>query len=150
MAVLPPTDESTCASSVVGPCTHVAGGGKARHVAHHAAAQRVERGLAVEAAAEQRVKDQVERIPGLELLAVGKVEPRHCAVATRQHPRQRVGVQGADCGVGDDQRRRARTRDFKRRRIAEQTGADGDVVAAITQVDADVLCERRAVHVGSV
>ena len=46
---------------------HVAGRRKTRHVADHAAAQRVEHGLAIATVLQQRVEDQVERLPVLVL-----------------------------------------------------------------------------------
>ena len=64
IAVLPPTEESTCASSVVGTCRNgdaalVDGGGEAGEVADHAAAQRDDQRVAPAARREQGVEDAV-------------------------------------------------------------------------------------------
>ena len=81
IAVLPPTEESTCASSVVGTCTNgdaalVDRGGEAREIADHAAAERDDQRIAPAARAEQRVEHAVQRLPALACLAVGNDDLR--------------------------------------------------------------------------
>ena len=53
---------------------HVASGGKAGHVAHHAAAQGVKHGFAVSGAAQQLVVNQVEGGTVFVLLAIGQCQ----------------------------------------------------------------------------
>ncbi len=54
-------------------------------------------------------------------------------------PRQPLGVERADGGVGDDERRGTRARRLERRRVAQQAAADVDVVAALAQRDVNAL-----------
>ena len=84
-----------------GHTAHVAGGGEARHVAHHTTAQRHEHGLAVTAAGEQVVKDEVEREPVLVLFAVGQQHGADLGVVGRQRLAQCRTVKAIDGGVAD-------------------------------------------------
>ena len=66
MPVLPPTEESTCASSVVGICTKSMPAprrcrGKAGEVADHAAAERDDQVVALDPGGEDRFADFLER-----------------------------------------------------------------------------------------
>ena len=66
IAVLPPTEESTCASSVVGTCTIVDAAphdrrGEAGEIADHAAAERDHEVAALDPRGEQRVADAARR-----------------------------------------------------------------------------------------
>ena len=74
MPVLPPTEESTCASSVVGICTKStprahAGRGKAGEVADHAAAERDHEIAALDARVDDRFADVIEGREALGALA---------------------------------------------------------------------------------
>ena len=76
MPVLPPTEESTCASSVVGTCTKSSAaahdrGGEAGEVADHAAAERDHEIAALDARREQRVADLLEACAKLFELSPG-------------------------------------------------------------------------------
>ena len=60
---------------------HVAGRGKASHVAHHAAAKCIDQRFAVGLCGQQRIEDEVQCGPVLVRLAVGQFQPQHLAVA---------------------------------------------------------------------
>jgi len=86
---------------------HVARGRKARHVAHHAAAQGKQRGLAVAGGAQHLRKNGVERGPVLVNLAVGQRDDLHRTEGALQRRRQSRGKQRPHCLVGHDHCRTA-------------------------------------------
>ena len=116
---------------------HVARSGKARHVAHHPAAQRKQHGLAVAAVLQQGIKYQVQGLPVFVFFAIGKNHHMYLSVFGRQCGAQGIGIERGYCGVGDDEGGGR----FGQRRIGgafgQQAGGDGDGVAAFGQIDGD-------------
>jgi hypothetical protein len=85
-----------------GHAAHVGGSGKAGHVAHHAAAQRKEHGLAVAAGGQQVVEDQVQRSPVLCCSPSGSSTWLISCSAGPGPACQCRAVQGVHGGVADD------------------------------------------------
>ena len=118
---------------------HVARGGKASHVAHDAAAERVNHALAVGAGLHQGVEDEGERVLRLVLLAVGQRNGAHAQVALRQLRRQPRGVERLHRRVGDDERLRALRHVLPHGGSAQQPLADEDGIAAFAQRNVHAL-----------
>ena len=98
-----------------GDAALVAGGGKAGHVADHAAAERDDAGVAREAVGDQHVEHARDVRERLVHLAVGQ---RHLDAAPRRERGGELGgVQRPDGGVGDQQHV------ARRNRLAELAGA---------------------------
>ncbi len=117
-----------------GHATHVAGRSKPGHVAHHAAAQRVQHRLAVGGLFQQLGEDLVERGPVFELLAIGQLDVQHLFVQRGDRRAQLGRVERPDRGVSDDQGLGRLGQPGEALGLQQPT-ADQDVVAAITQVD---------------
>ncbi|MNS87181.1 hypothetical protein D3C72_1211150 [compost metagenome] len=114
---------------------HIAGGGKPGHVAHHPAAQRHQRGLAVGAGLQQRVEDQVQRFPLLEGLAVGQRDRAHGLAERLQAGLDARCVQRPYGFIGDDDGVLAAHVRAQQFGVVQQAGTDMDGVAALAQVD---------------
>ena len=112
-----------------GHTAHVAGGGEARHVAHHAAAQRKEHRLAVAGGGQQVVEDQVQRRPVLVRFAVGQQHVADVRIVRRQRLVQRGTVQCMHRGVADDHRPLGFRQALPGRGVLQKASADQDVVA---------------------
>ena len=84
---------------------HVTGGGKTRHVAHHAAAQGKQHGLAVAAVFKQRIKNQLQRGPVFINFAVGQRHLQHLGKVRLQRLHQWCRIQRGYGRIGHDQRR---------------------------------------------
>src|SRR6185369_5505882 len=85
-----------------GDAAQVTGGGKAGHVADHAAAQRHDEGAAVQGGVDQRVVDQVQGGGVLEGLAVRKRHREHTVAGRRQRGAYPFVIEGGYGGVGDN------------------------------------------------
>ena len=122
---------------------HIAGGGKAGHVANHPAAQRKQHRFAIAPVAQQGVKNQVEGLPVFVLFAIGQHHGVNKGIFRRQRAAQSLGVQRCHGGVGDDQRRRRFGQRGVGGRVAQQAGANHDGVTALAQVNGDGVGSRR-------
>ena len=117
---------------------HITGGGKARHITNHPAAQREQRSLAVALVAQQIGEDLVERLPGLVLLAIGQSaaqHPREMRLQTLLQPRC---IKRGHRGVGHDQCR-ALGRGNRSESVGrtEQAAGDANVIRAGVERDAN-------------
>ena len=98
----------------------VGGGGKASHVANHAAAERDHRGAAVVALGDQRIEDGGAGFQGLEAFAVADLQHVHLRRVQAALQRRQVGA--SDGGVADHQGLRCDE-------LVEQAGARQQAVA---------------------
>ena len=112
---------------------HVAGCGKTRHVAHHAAAQRKQQRFAVTALRQQRIKNQVQRLPVFMRFAIRQAHRMNMPVLALQRSCQALRIQRCHRGVADNQRVRGLGQACIRSCVAQQARANGDSVSAITQ-----------------
>ena len=118
---------------------HVAGSGKAGHIAHHAAAQGKQHRLAVAAVLQQGIKNQVQRLPILVGLPIGQHHGAHLAVARCQRRLQLPGVQRRHGGVGDDHCLRCLGAGGKRGCGGQQALANVDGIGTLAQINADAV-----------
>ncbi len=118
-----------------GHAAHIAGSGKAGHVANHAAAQGKEHGFAVAAVFQQAVENLVERGPVLERLAIGQHHLPHLGVMPGQCGLQGRRVQRRHRGVGDDDRLRCLGTGGEAGSGLQQAAANENGVGTLTQID---------------
>jgi hypothetical protein len=152
MPVLPPTDESTCDKQRGGDLDEghaalVARRGEAGHVADHAAAQSDQRGLALGAVGQERIENQVQRLPVLVGLAVRQHHLRHRHPAGFQRRRQLRQIERRHRGVGHHHHALLRQMRQDQIGLGQQAGADVDGVGAVAEVDGEGLHEFRAISV---
>ena len=134
----------------------VAGGGEARHVADHPAAQGDDEIVAREAVGDQRVDDARDGVERLVALAVGQhdLEERRGIRTARGRPSrlQARRMERSHDVVGDhrDLAGTARTAEQRteQRGVAQQAVADEDRVGAVAESDRER--GRRGVHGGSI
>ncbi len=143
MPVLPPTDESTCASSVVGICTNriprmIDRCGETCHVADDAAAERHDEALAVGTALDQRVENSRHGTPVLVGLAVGQNDRQDLADSGERMAHS-LRIEAFHRGTGDECDARWRERRNELRRSPQQIRADQNVVGTARQGDRHAL-----------
>lgn len=111
----------------------VAGGGKAGHVADNAAAQGDQGGLALGIGTQQRVENQIERLPVLVRFAIGQHDRHHLHALGLQRPLQARQIERGNGGIGDDGRLwngQGRQQQFD---LVQQSVADMNGVAGVGQ-----------------
>ena len=118
---------------------HVAGRCETRHVAHHAAAKRKQHRLAVAAVLEQRIENQVERVPVLMDFSIGQGQQMHGTKPARQGALQGFGIKRRNGRVADDQCRRGLRQRGPQGGRGQQVVADLDRITALTERNVDAL-----------
>jgi hypothetical protein len=131
-----PTEESTCANSVVGTCTnghaaHIAGSCKPRHVAHHAPAKGKQHGIAIAAVLKQGIEDQVQGLPGFVRFTIRQDHPMDVRIPGGQTSPQGMGVQRLNRCISDNERGCCRGQRGIAVCYTNQSQADDDGIAAI-------------------
>ena len=125
---------------------HIAGRGKAGHVAHHTAAQSKQHGLAVAAVLQQCVKNQLQSGPVLVRLAIGQGHQQHLGISAGQRRLQTRGIKRRHLGVGDDQRSAGTRQTRVAVGTAQQICTDQDVIGTICQLDTHLSGRRWSGH----
>ena len=118
---------------------HETGRGKAGHVADHPATERKQHCLTVASLAQQGVKNQVQGLPGLVLLAIGQHHFLNLPVLALQRAAQTLQVEWGHRRIGDDQGLAGLWQVGVGLRLSNQAAANQDRVTALRQVDADKL-----------
>ena len=118
---------------------HVTGCGKTGHVTHHTAAQGKQHSLAVTGVGQQRIKNQVQTLPSLELLSIRQDNGVNAGIFTVQSFLQTLGIQRTHGGVGHDQRAGGTWQLGIAQRVVKQRTPNGNVVAALLQINGDGL-----------
>ena len=114
---------------------HIAGGGEAGHVAHHAAAQGEQHGFSVTALCQQGIKNQLQGLPVLDLLAIRESHLMDLREPARQRPTQGGSIEGSNRGVAHDQRSTTTRQTAVGCGITQQATANDDAIAAGAQVN---------------
>ena len=118
---------------------HETGRGKAGHVADHPATERKQHRLTVASLAQQGVKNQVQGLPGLVLLAIGQHHLLNLPVLSLQRAAQALQVERGHRRIGDDQGLAGLWQVGVGLRLTNQAAANQNRVTALRQVDADNL-----------
>ena len=119
--------------------THVAGGGKTGHVTHHTAAQGEQHGLAVGTTLQQRVKNQVQRLPVFIGFTVRQGDRVDVLVLRRQRRLQLLRIKWCHRGVGHDQGRGGLGHRLVGCGVGQQPGTDRDGVTAVVKINVHPL-----------
>ena len=140
--VLPPTEESTWASSVVGTCTKrdaalVAGGGEARRCRRPRRRRARGRRVAVEAVADQRIEHRASGLRG----SCAPRRPARCSSrrAARERPASAPRGTAARRSCCDDEQGFARDVRGQPLAVADQPRADRDRIARLAGIHVDGL-----------
>ena len=156
MPVLPPTELSTCASSVVGIWTKSTPrssdrGGEAGEIADHAAAQRHQHRAALDRRAQQLVQQlAADGRSSWSASPAGSTITAVAAIPARSRPRAARQVQRGDAFVGhDDTRRSPSSGAMRAPGLAEQPCTDHDLVAALAELDAQISLDAQRRRSGS-
>ena len=118
---------------------HIASCRKSRHVAHHATAQRKKHGLAITAVGQQGVENQLQGGPVLVCLPVGKNHLQHLFVMPLQCQLQGLGIKRGHRVIRHNQCGACTRQIQVSARITQQAGTNGDGVAALAQVNENLL-----------
>ena len=138
MPVLPPTEESTCASKRGRDLderhtAQISRGGIAGHIADHAAAQGDQRRAALAAIGQQRVIDQIQRVGIFILFSIRQNDGHAADTDVLQGMLKPLQIQRGDRGIGNDGYPLARHSMLQQHGLIEQAAADVYRITAFAQ-----------------
>ncbi len=113
----------------------VRSGGEAGQVADHTTAQGNDRRATVAALGEQGVEDMTQRLPVLELLAIGQHDLGQGHARSAQRYGELLQIQRRDCAIADDDRTWRPQLRSNQLGMAEQAATNMDGIGALAQTD---------------